>query len=545
MQRFYTKRRGLTGKPMPYEFLTWRLMQTYYVQINEGQSNFDPNYSSSAFGPGFLPEHLSPLSSRLKLRPSPEYSLRLQRRVRRELPAAQAHEPARQRQHRPRLAERRLVALRCAPPTIPAERTVGSHTLRGSTAMELLAEAADLEGSADYDLLRDTLLQLRGQLRYSVQCCGFSVEHIRYNWNQVRRLALALQHRAGRHRLDGQLHGRRPARQAGRGSGATVEAARHGRRRLRRRPPGRRTCAPSSPAVEIFGVVLPQGGISWGTGVGMHVLEADLNDPAATRALVEAVAPDRVLHLAGQSSPQHSLLDPGGTLRTNVLGIVHVLDAARCRGLRPDVLVVGSAEEYGPAASEELPLREDGPLRPSSPYAVSKVAQGALAVLYGPAGGMRVVRTRTFHHTGPGRGEAFAESSFARQIAEIEAGLRPPVLKVGNLDAVRDFADVRDVVRAYWLLLEQGEPGAVYNVCTGRGRAIRELLDVLLAASRSKVELRVDPRRLRPSDVPVQVGDPSRFKAATGWEPRIPIERTLVDLLEDWRARVRSTSPAA
>jgi GDP-4-dehydro-6-deoxy-D-mannose reductase len=158
---------------------------------------------------------------------------------------------------------------------------------------------------------------------------------------------------------------------------------------------------------------------------------------------------------------------------------------------------------------------------------------------------MRVVRTRTFHHTGPGRGEAFAESSFARQIAEIELGLRPPVLEVGNLDAVRDFADVRDVVRAYWLLLEQGEPGAVYNVCTGRGRAIRELLELLLGASRSRVELRVDPRRLRPSDVPVQVGDPSRLKAATGWEPRIPIERTLVDLLEDWRARVRSTSPAA
>ncbi len=298
------------------------------------------------------------------------------------------------------------------------------------------------------------------------------------------------------------------------------------------------------PEVEVFGVVLPQGGISWGSGVGMQVREADLNDPAATRALVESVRPDRILHLAGQSNPQHSFLDPGGTLRTNVLGIVHLLDAARRCGLRPDVLVVGSAEEYGPPAAGELPLREDGPLRPSSPYAVSKVAQGALARLYGPAGGMRVVLTRTFHHTGPGRGEAFAESSFARQIAELEAGLRPAVLAVGNLDAVRDFTDVRDVVRAYWLLLERGEAGAVYNVCSGSGRAIRELLEVLLAASRSRVELRVDPSRLRPSDVPVQVGDPSRLKAVTGWEPRIPIERTLADLLEDWRARVRSASPA-
>jgi GDP-4-dehydro-6-deoxy-D-mannose reductase len=207
------------------------------------------------------------------------------------------------------------------------------------------------------------------------------------------------------------------------------------------------------------------------------------------------------------------------------------------------VVVVGSAEEYGPVAPDELPIREGAPLRPASPYAVSKVAQGALALLYGPAGGMRVVLTRTFHHTGPGRGEAFAESSFARQIAEIEAGLRPPVLKVGNLEAVRDFADVRDVVRAYWLLLERGEGGAAYNVCSGKGRRVRDLLDTLLAASRARVEVRVDPDRLRPADVPAQVGDPSRLRAATGWEPRIPIERSLLDLLEDWRTRTGAADP--
>jgi GDP-4-dehydro-6-deoxy-D-mannose reductase len=297
------------------------------------------------------------------------------------------------------------------------------------------------------------------------------------------------------------------------------------------------------PEVEIHGAVLPQGGISWGTGSGMRVVESDLNDPASARALVDAVRPDRVLHLAGQSSPRQSFLDPGGTLRTNVLGIVHLLDAARQLGLRPDVLVVGSAEEYGAPAPGELPLRETAPLRPASPYAVSKVAQGALALLYGPAGGMRVVLTRTFHHTGPGRGEAFAESSFARQVAEIEAGRRPPVLEVGNLDAVRDFADVRDVVRAYWLLLDRGEAGAVYNVCTGRGRPVRALLDVLLAASAARVEVKVDHARLRPSDVPVQIGDPAKLVAATGWQPRIPLEQTLRDLLEDWRARVGGSRP--
>lgn len=291
------------------------------------------------------------------------------------------------------------------------------------------------------------------------------------------------------------------------------------------------------PSVEIHGVVLPHGSVSWRAASGARVVEADLNDPGAAAAVVDELRPDRIVHLAGQSSVQQSWLDPAGTLRTNVLGIVHLLDGARRCGLRPAVLVVGSAEEYGPVGPEEMPIREETPLRPASPYAVSKVAQAALALLYGPAGGMRVVITRTFHHTGPGRGEAFAESSFARQIAEIEAGQRPPVLKVGNLEAVRDFADVRDVVRAYWLLLEKGEGGAAYNVCSGRGRRMRELLDLLLSASRVQVEVRVDPDRLRPSDVPAQIGDPSRLRAATGWEPRIPLESSLSDLLDDWRAR--------
>ncbi len=293
-----------------------------------------------------------------------------------------------------------------------------------------------------------------------------------------------------------------------------------------------------APATRVHGVVLPHGSLAWSTTEGVRIVEADLDDPAAAAAVIEEVRPEGVVHLAGQSSVHQSWLDPGGTLRTNVLGIVHLLDAARRAGLRPAVLVVGSAEEYGPVSEAELPIPEDAPLRPASPYAVSKVAQGALALLYGPAGGMRVVLTRTFHHTGPGRGEAFAESSFARQIAEIEHGLREPVIEVGNLDAVRDFTDVRDVVRSYLLLLEKGEPGQAYNVCSGRGRRIRDVLDLLLASSSARVELRVDENRLRPSDVPAQVGDPSRLRAATGWQPRIPLEETLADLLADWRARV-------
>jgi len=170
---------------------------------------------------------------------------------------------------------------------------------------------------------------------------------------------------------------------------------------------------------------------------------------------------------------------------------------------------------------------------------VSKIAQGYLGLQYALTHGVPVVRTRTFHHTGPGRGEAFAESSFARQIAEIERGGREPALRVGNLDAIRDFADVRDTVRAYWSLLDRGESGEVYNVCTGRGQRIRDLLDVLLKVSGARVDVRVDEKRLRPSDIPVLVGDPEKLQRATGWEPRIGLEKTLKDLLNDWRARLR------
>jgi GDP-4-dehydro-6-deoxy-D-mannose reductase len=298
----------------------------------------------------------------------------------------------------------------------------------------------------------------------------------------------------------------------------------------------------AQPEAEIHGVVLPGGAASWRAPAGVHVLGADLDDPADAAAAVERARPDGIVHLAGQSSVHRSWADPAGTLRTNVLGIVHVLDAVRGAGLRPAVLVVGSADEYGPVPASSPPLVEGTPLRPTSPYAVSKVAQAALALLYGPAGGMRVVVTRTFPHTGPGRGEAFAESSFARQIAEIEAGLREPVVEVGNLDAVRDFADVRDVVRAYALLLERGRAGEAYNVCSGRGRRIGDVLARLLAATEVPIEVHVDPSRLRPADVPVLVGDNAKLVVATGWQPRIPFDETLRDLLDDWRARVRATS---
>lgn len=295
---------------------------------------------------------------------------------------------------------------------------------------------------------------------------------------------------------------------------------------------------------EVFGIVRPHGTAQTSLPGRVAVIEADLEDAAAVEAALDLVHPDRIVHLAAQSSPQDSWNDPAGTIRTNVLGLLNLLEAVRKRALSPRILVVGSAEEYGRVDARELPVGEDAALRPATPYAVSKVSQGYLALQYALAFQMGIIRTRTFHHTGPGRGEAFAESSFARQIAEIEAGRRPAVIAVGNLEAVRDFSDVRDVVRAYWALLDHGNAGEVYNVCSGKGIRLRDLLRELIEAAGVDVELRVDPDRLRPSDIPALVGDPTRLRDATGWAPRVPLSETLRDLLQYWRTVTPASSKA-
>ena len=206
--------------------------------------------------------------------------------------------------------------------------------------------------------------------------------------------------------------------------------------------------------------------------------------------------------------------------------------------LDPKIQVAGSSEEYGQVYPDEIPMKETNPLRPLSPYAVSKVAQDLLAYQYHKSYGLRTVRTRGFNHTGPRRGDVFVTSNFAKQIAEIEKGKRPPVLSVGNLDARRDFTDVRDVVRAYWLAAEKGEDGEAYNIGSGKAMAMKEMLDKLLALTKVDVKIQVDPARLRPSDVPILLSDSSKFMTLTGWKPRIPLDRTFKDLLDYWRERV-------
>ena len=218
---------------------------------------------------------------------------------------------------------------------------------------------------------------------------------------------------------------------------------------------------------------------------------------------------------------------------------MHLFEAVREADLATRILIAGSSEEYGATTPDELPIKETNPLRPLSPYAVSKVGQDMLAYQYHQSYGLWVVRTRAFNHEGPRRGDVFVTSNFAKQIAEAEAGLRPPIISVGNLEAQRDYTDARDIVRAYELALEHCTPGEVYNIGSGDVWSIQKMLDTLLSFSTLAFEVRPDPARMRPSDVPVLFSDSSKFRAATGWAPTIPFETTLFDTLEYWRQRVK------
>jgi GDP-4-dehydro-6-deoxy-D-mannose reductase len=263
----------------------------------------------------------------------------------------------------------------------------------------------------------------------------------------------------------------------------------------------------------------------------------ELHDQASIENAIRSWRPDAVYHLAAQAFVGESLSDPAATLETNVLGTARVLEAVKRAAPNATVLYVGSADAYGPVSAEDLPLRESAPLRPINPYGASKAAAEAIAVQYAHAGMLRTVATRSFNHAGPGQRTAFAVSGFAKQIADAARGLQPSVLRVGNLDARRDYSDVRDVARAYRLIVERGTSGSVYNVCSGRSLAMREIVDELIRIAGVDVSIEVDPARMRPSDTPDLVGDNALLKADTGWAPAISLAQTLRDAYA-WHAQV-------
>lgn len=295
------------------------------------------------------------------------------------------------------------------------------------------------------------------------------------------------------------------------------------------------------PDVEVHGMVRwrsPRANLVKVNGrVTLH--EGELRDLHSLVRVLETVRPERIFHLAAQSYVSASFSAPADTLHTNVIGTTNLLDAVRLTGIDPRIHICSSSEVYGQVRPDEVPIRESNEFRPASPYAVSKCGEDMIALQYFLSYGIKTIRTRMFTHTGPRRGDVFAESAFAKQIAEVEAGLRPNPIKVGNLNSVRTFADVSDAVRAYWLLLEKCPPGEVYNIGGERTMTVGEMLDVLIGMAGCRIRYEVDPALVRPSDVTLQIPDTSKFRAATGWEPKVPLETTLRDLLDYHRGRIR------
>lgn len=268
----------------------------------------------------------------------------------------------------------------------------------------------------------------------------------------------------------------------------------------------------------------------------LKLYSGDIKDSSFVNSTIADFLPDRIFHLAAVSFVHYSFASPSEVLNTGILGQTNILEAVRSHKPDARVLVIGSSEEYGLVHPDEVPIKETNPLRPMSPYAVSKVAQDFMGYQYFKSYGLHVVRTRAFNHSGPRRGEAFVTSNFAKQVAEIKLGLREPEIYVGNLDAIRDFTDARDVIRAYDLALEKGDPGEVYNICSGNGYSIKQVLDMLikLGGLLGTVDVIHDPSRKRPSDVPILMGDSTKFRQQTGWKPEINFQQTMSDLLQYW-----------
>lgn len=272
----------------------------------------------------------------------------------------------------------------------------------------------------------------------------------------------------------------------------------------------------------------------------LALFPAELSHLDVVRFIVEEAQPDYLFHLAAQPIPSLSYHDPWFTLENNIRSQLNMLEAVAQLGLACRVLVVGSSEEYGAVSPADLPIDEETPLRPTSPYAVSKVTQDLLGLQYWLSRRVEAVRVRPFNHIGPRQRRGFVAPDFASQIAEIEAGLRPPVMAVGELNVARDFSDVRDIVVGYHLALTQGQAGEVYNLGAGQARSVQELLDTMIAFSSVPIEVTRDPDRVRTVETPRIVADCTRLRQQTGWTPGIPFHQSVADVLDYWRDQVAS-----
>ena len=273
---------------------------------------------------------------------------------------------------------------------------------------------------------------------------------------------------------------------------------------------------------------------------GVQIHDLDILKPAEVRDLLEAVMPDYIFHLAAQSSVALSWKNPALTVDINIKGTINILDNIReIPEYHPNVLLIGSGEEYGYIHADETPVHEEVTPRPGNIYAATKACQNMLGSIYARAYGMNLIMVRAFNHIGPNQTPIFVAADFCRQVAEIEAGLKPPVLHVGNLSAKRDFTDVRDVVRAYGLLVQNGKAGETYNIGSGHAISIQELLDRILALSTVKISVETDPERLRPSDIPIIEADIQKLQSVIQWQPEIELNQTLLETLNYWRGDLK------
>ncbi|MBU4349097.1 GDP-mannose 4,6-dehydratase [bacterium] len=269
----------------------------------------------------------------------------------------------------------------------------------------------------------------------------------------------------------------------------------------------------------------------------IKLFECDIRNYNSLKQIIKKIQPDEIYHLAAISFIPTAVKNPKLTFDTNLYGTLNLYQAVIEVKTNPKILFVGSADEYGLVKESDIPINEDCPLKPLNPYSISKVSADFLSYFYFKNYHLNIIRVRPFNHIGPRQSPEFVCSSFAKQITEIEKGLKEPTINVGNLEAKRDFTDVRDMVRAYWLTIQKGELGEVYNICSGKAISIEELLEKMLNLCEKNIKVKQDPKRVRPSDVSLLLGSSTKFTKKTGWEPEIPFENTLRQILDYWREK--------